>query len=66
MAVVRVGIVLVGMGYRFVVMRVAMSRSCGDLRCMLMPMVCVMLMLVFVIHGLVRMGVNVMLGQVKP
>lgn len=65
-AMMRIGIVLVGMRHRLVVMPVAMSDSWGDRHRMLMSMVCVMLMLVFVIHGLMRMGVDVMLGQVKP
>ena len=65
-AMMGIGIVLGGVRHRLVVMPVAVPGPLGDGRCMLMPMVCVVFVLVFVIHRFVRMGVHVMLGQVQP
>ena len=47
-------------------MPVAMPSSGRHWRRMCMLMVEVMLMFMFVVHGLVRMGMDVTFGEVKP
>ena len=61
---VRVGVVLVGVRDRFVAMPVAVPSSGSDRHVVLVMMVHVVLVLVFVIHCLVGMHVDVMLGEV--
>ena len=63
MAVMRVGVMIVGMSDRFVPMPVAVPHSRSDGRFMLGCMVHVVFVLVLVLHRLVGMPVDVMLGK---
>jgi hypothetical protein len=51
---------------RFVVMRVAVADPSANLRFVRVPMVCVVLVFVLVIHGLVRVNVSMTLGKMQP
>ena len=66
MAMMRVRIVLVPVRHRLVTMSVAMSRFRRPRPRMLMLVVNVVLVLVLVVQRLVEMGMQVMLGQMKP
>ena len=66
MTMVCVRKMLVGMGDRLVMVPVAVTSAQCNGPWVLMTMVSVMLVLVLVIHCLVRVFMNMVLGQVKP
>ena len=59
-------VVLVGVRHRLVSMPVTVPSSGSDRHVVLVMMVHIVLMLVFVIHRLMGMHVDVMLGKVEP